>query len=525
LEDRKPLDFKSSKFKKSNLLVFTVVFVLIGAYVIFRSFAATGETANLFVDANGGTCTRSSSPATYNDAAACASLNSAYQAASLGDTVIVKGGTYTSQTILENAAKASTSDLADVVFQPAASEAVVVRGIDSGTGDGSGGTNGADHMTFRGFKMDHDGNRCDFRLRPDTYDITIEGTDVCSVAIIQASNITIKNNTLGPCYGNELYGACTNNRMESGSNISWINNTFTEYTRPFTSNPPEGWHWECMAAWPVDNLVIRGNRFERCATVTLALYSEPGASSCSYTWSGVTVESNIFDRPTDIDNNYASSGQPAVQIKDGANLSNFMFRQNSYAPGTGVLWDSGFGCAKTNFKEIGDVGNGLGCGNGVSHTYNMMGGLCNSGDDSNNVAFTNPFVNNALLGNGGDLHLAGAIGSTAADNKVPAAFCAPIDIDGEHRPADTNCDAGADERGVNTTPPPPPPPPPPTAKPGDVNGDNVVNIIDLSLMLASFGQSTSQCATNNAYRCDLSTPADNIVNIIDLSILLSHYGI
>jgi hypothetical protein len=62
------------------------------------------------------------------------------------------------------------------------------------------------------------------------------------------------------------------------------------------------------------------------------------------------------------------------------------------------------------------------------------------------------------------------------------------------------------------------------AKTGDLNGDNAVDITDLSLMLSSYGQTTTQCVTNSAYKCDLSTPGDNTVNIFDLSILLSHYG-
>jgi hypothetical protein len=61
-------------------------------------------------------------------------------------------------------------------------------------------------------------------------------------------------------------------------------------------------------------------------------------------------------------------------------------------------------------------------------------------------------------------------------------------------------------------------------KAGDINGDNSVNITDLSLLLSSYGQSTTQCVTNNAFKCDLSSPADNTVNIFDLSILLSNYG-
>jgi hypothetical protein len=61
-------------------------------------------------------------------------------------------------------------------------------------------------------------------------------------------------------------------------------------------------------------------------------------------------------------------------------------------------------------------------------------------------------------------------------------------------------------------------------KAGDINGDNAVNITDLSLLLSSYNQNTTQCITNSSYKCDLSSPGDGVVNIFDLSILLSGYG-
>jgi glucose/arabinose dehydrogenase len=63
-----------------------------------------------------------------------------------------------------------------------------------------------------------------------------------------------------------------------------------------------------------------------------------------------------------------------------------------------------------------------------------------------------------------------------------------------------------------------------SSKVGDITGDNSVNITDLSFLLSSYGQTTTQCITNTAYKCDLSVPADNLINILDLSILLSNYG-
>jgi hypothetical protein len=63
-------------------------------------------------------------------------------------------------------------------------------------------------------------------------------------------------------------------------------------------------------------------------------------------------------------------------------------------------------------------------------------------------------------------------------------------------------------------PPTPPPPPPSTPKPGDLNGDNKVDIFDLSTLLSHYGSSDAVSDINN----------DGTVNIFDLSILLSNYG-
>jgi hypothetical protein len=56
----------------------------------------------------------------------------------------------------------------------------------------------------------------------------------------------------------------------------------------------------------------------------------------------------------------------------------------------------------------------------------------------------------------------------------------------------------------------------------DINNDNIVNILDLSLLLSSYGRSSAPCATNINYSCDLNS--DSKVNIIDLSTLLSKWG-
>jgi hypothetical protein len=55
---------------------------------------------------------------------------------------------------------------------------------------------------------------------------------------------------------------------------------------------------------------------------------------------------------------------------------------------------------------------------------------------------------------------------------------------------------------------------PPTTKPGDTNGDNVVNVIDLSTLLSKWNTSFPNADFNS----------DGTVGIVDLSVLLSNYG-
>lgn len=77
------------------------------ATMVVKAAVAVG-TANVWVDANGGTCVRRASPGGYVDAQACASLNAAYRAAQGWDTIDVRCGTYASQTINSRSLDAST---------------------------------------------------------------------------------------------------------------------------------------------------------------------------------------------------------------------------------------------------------------------------------------------------------------------------------------------------------------------------------------------------------------------------------
>jgi hypothetical protein len=585
---------------------------------------------NIFVVNSGGSssCVRQAIPVSFTSAPAsakCDSFDSAYNAANFGDSVIATCASGNScsishQIILEKVAKETTSDMPDIVFSPENGKTVTVAGIESGNGDGSGGTNGADHITLKNFVMPNASVDCQIRMLPDSYDFTIDNVKACNFEIIMGHDITIKNSTFGPC--NASQSICQNSRVDDGvgstTNISIMNNYFHDYIRDLDNQ-----HFECLVVWGVTGtkgLYVGGNKLWRCATVTMAYYLENSASKIQ----PALIENNFFDHPLDIGLNYTVNlGQPAINMKNCAPVNDLTVRFNSFAPGAITSWD-GCGLGQfNNVKEIGDVGR-PDCRPDIAQTYNVFTTeLCAGTGNTLISSLSDVFVN----GNMGTTDFNLKSGANVAVNKVPAALCPATDINGTTRAvSDGFCDAGAYERTGAVTPPPTPPPPTPTPPPpasdtsppsvpqglsvtgktqttisiswsastdnvavtgyklyngntllsttsnlnyiftgltcnttysnlsltaidasgnesdknqsivvatttnacgpktGDINGDNSIDITDLSLLLSSYGQNTTQCITNNAFKCDLSSPGDGIVNIFDLSTLLSNYG-
>jgi len=106
-----------------------VVGIAAGAGVLYlRSSDEAVETArqtgpgfaHVWIDADGGRCSRSDEPAAYEDGGACESLAEAYDAASLGDTVRLAKGTYGGQAIAAEEPKGDPDTVLErIVFLPA----------------------------------------------------------------------------------------------------------------------------------------------------------------------------------------------------------------------------------------------------------------------------------------------------------------------------------------------------------------------------------------------------------------------
>lgn len=417
--------------------------------------------ANLWVDTDGGSCTRSRSPAAYSDAAACASMNAAYQAASLGDTVTItcpgSTCTYSTQTIVEDAGKSGTSVSTHVLFNIAAGKTVTIRGINLGTGDTTGGTDGPDHITINGggdwhnstpyrLVMPYDNvNSCAIRALPDSYDDTVTGVDVCSTFATMIHNWTVTNSDLGPCRA-ENSGVCQQGmRVDNGTgvngDVTYDGNYFHDFTRSDSAS-----HWECGVIWGLQDGTV-GFRFTRnelwrCATLDLGFYQE-GPTDIT---TPALFENNFFDHPTDLGATYAPAGQAAINVKNNNRLIDTHLRFNTFADGASIYWATVVPLpnAYINTDQEGNIGQ-LDCQPTypVGSSYNLgIGGACGGTGDTTTASLSNVLVD-ATLTDPTDFHLKS--GTNPAVDLVPIADCPSTDIFGNARTG-SFCDAGAVER-------------------------------------------------------------------------------
>ena len=418
--------------------------------------------ANLWVDPNGGTCSRRATAGGYADAAACASMNAAYQRAIPGDTVLATCASgsrcsFPFQTIVESARKAGTSDQRDVVFDTYPTKTITWNGIRLGTGNSNRGSDGPDNITIRDVVVPSTGTTdCTISAWRGSYWITFDNVDVCSFWVDAIHHFTLRDSDIGPCvagtYTNlgdrNCHPSVTGSTFES-RDIVIERNAFHDITK---SNDSE--HTECLRLTSGRGLILRRNTFDRCAVFDVAFYNGDQQISPAL------IENNWFGRPLARGSTYAPVGHPALAIGDdypgvagGGPITDLTVRFNTIADRTSINWDlSGAGGAHyVNVREIGNVG-ASGCsamtrsrGQFVSSFNVQVPGSSCAGTGNVVAALGNVLLNAT---NGGDRYrLKGAKGSTSADDRVPAgAGCPSTDLAGTRRPVDAKCDAGVHER-------------------------------------------------------------------------------
>jgi hypothetical protein len=360
-----------------------------------------------------------------------------------GDTVKVKGGSYSTQTIT-----GSNSRSSDCVMAEANSETVTIASGNLVIGASAG------RLSVDGFTLTGNVNSGQVTVAWDATpsNVTVLNMVANRFLIQSGTNITIR----GGRYGNQ---AGTDNN--STENDNYANNKVEEFNG---SNP---------TGIVVDGVVIHDmycTTIADCHGEGLYLHNFTGTltvkNSIFYNndffnifvntnnVQNVTLENNWFDIPlvpgiSGGQRNPTYGRTTGIEWKFDMVSANWVIRNNSFHPSTGL---SG-GNSSTGTSVI--VGNIFGLSNacaGMSaKTYNVYGSgtVCSgTGNTAGTIAYVAAPSSSTFDTNREsaiDFRLTGA--TWAADNLVAQASCAALDMFGTTRPASGSfCDAGAFER-------------------------------------------------------------------------------
>jgi hypothetical protein len=255
------------------------------------------SVANLWVDANGGSCTRRSTRAGWVDAQACSWIE-AYRAARTGDLILVRGGNYGDVTLGPNRASITAPG---VTFRTAAGERVVIDEFENGAWYADRG--GANNLVLigpiaaRSFVADKVAN-----ITVDRWQIDCGGCVGVTAFHAESNNVILRNSDVSNNADFPLL-------FVGGTNITLINNRIHDARL----RPGSGAHTECMYAWQATNLTLKRNHFYHCAIMDVFITGNAVAN-------GGYIENNIFEKSF----HFRNGGDPSPDP------SNWDFRYNTF---------------------------------------------------------------------------------------------------------------------------------------------------------------------------------------------------
>jgi hypothetical protein len=394
----------------------------------------SGDAANLWVDVNGGTCARQSAASAYGDAAACSSLNAAYSAASPGDVVAVKAGSYAAQDVT------ATNKISgpNITFRPATGETVSMTGLSV---EASYGTyqdfdlNGADFM------VGMEGGQTTHQAVANVTGLRLNGREL---RIFSAQDVLVQDGDWGPIQPDGAAGG-ENNKLEVAAGVPG----FTQVQRVTLDG---NWfhdaqaadlvahHIECIAIFSGQDITLTRNKFSNCSVEDVFVKDNGSGGTIGGTY---RVENNWFGTARNTLSGGAANGEGLVFC---TNPPTEIIVNNSFQSGGDFQPDS---CSTyaTSATVQGNYGYGLFniCSYpGATYTYNAWINRSACTGTGNIGSTSNVFVSDTA-GNGFDLHI--TAGATSLLGQIPAASSllgAPVDIDNDSRA--TFYDIGSDER-------------------------------------------------------------------------------
>jgi hypothetical protein len=465
---------------------------------------ATTSSANVWVDTNGGNCTRQSPAGGYNDGNACSSMQAAQNVALGGDKIVVKCGTYPGQSLNSGTKSTAVSYYAEQYDQPTdalgvwdASSCVLLTGTLSLTGS-------IDRVHIYGIQE----KKVPFPNRSDGFNLPYQGSGGLSVCgysgcspqqtdilvsgfhgrdfVSTSQNVTIEYTFIGGfdgCYTGSSSPAHSSSAEQDafrfwvappnlndhmtlrnsviGQQALGINNS--ENSPPICGGQGEGPHIDCAQSASMINSLVQGNIFFNCA----GQIWQQGA------FGGGAFYNNIYE------NNFFGYGAGGSGGAIGSWMTDcskppLIWRNNDAAVPYGTA--SGAGCQQASAQQMyGNIflrsitncslptpvtmihnvfaATGAACGNEVKHCAPQWASGSPPSTFGNWTA-SNPVPDPRLSDS-----------DACAQNYGYSTYPA-IGFTGIPRPQGQAQDAGMDEvpRG-GVTPPPPPPPPPPNPPP------------------------------------------------------------
>lgn len=378
---------------------------------------AAAQTANLWIDTNGGTCTRQSSVAAYSDVAACASMHVALAACVPGDTIRMKAGTYGAQTITAT----KTAPGCTVIAEPSTTVGRLTTGgawyelhnMTGAVNNGWSQSSGANNITCR---------NCHFsgqETQPwgTANVVTMGGSSVSNIRWIGGS---LRNFACANCNSALYVGGPSSNLLVDAVTFDNVRNTGG------VAN-----HFEVIRVdGNVNGFTLSRSSFTNSVTSTSTVFMS--------TWEGIKPQNLVFE------NNFFGDTSPAyfhfqANFQNQSNCSNWAFRYNTFTGPQGMMVDAASAsCGSfSNVVWIGNLGPRGNCQGTAFRSnvwYGSSGAACGA---------TDRVVTSAGLGGTDGFHL--TAGSPAIDAGGSGADCIATDHDGNSRPAGARCDAGAHE--------------------------------------------------------------------------------
>lgn len=418
------------------------------------STAVNQSLANLWVDSSGGTCTRvAGSGGAYADASACGSLNAAYAAASAGDRILIKSGSYGSETIANRSlpgsrvtiesADGETVSFTDIVWQ---ADLVNLNGpikfrtlnIGDLTDPAPVRTN---DVTFDNIEVDHQDS-----TSPTRRAMMIGATDDVTV-----SNFNIHNTMAGSVIGEDSNLVQTLGGTDIyNTDLIFDTGRFHDNDTPTTTAA----HNECMYVVDVSPFTVRNVDFESCTYYGIFLtdFNNGGVE----TGDSMTIENNVFRQgKTEGGSGYFWGIGVHPQI-DETPFTNAVIRNNTFEHGLALGFTGTASNASVRNNIIGtgaysDDASSAQCKTSVTFAYNVMPFACGSNttvETTTNIRAD--FVSqNSTWGASEDFHLVSGAAAIGAGD--PGSFTAS-DRDGVVRSSPPEAGAYEFVGGGNASP-------------------------------------------------------------------------